>query len=162
MLFAISLGLVDGMRARRCAAAAERFLLVPGALRTLAPLSVDPPLEIRAADGRMLADPLRPYQGHYEGDEDTRRKPAYHNGTAWPWLLPTFCEAVVRAWDGAPTARSAARAWLGSADLLLDSNCLGQLPEIIDGDAPHTQRGCDAQAWSVSETLRVWRLINEA
>ena len=28
--------------------------------------------------------------------------------------------------------------------------------EIIDGDSPHTQRGCDAQAWSVTECLRVW------
>jgi starch synthase (maltosyl-transferring) len=33
---------------------------------------------------------------------------------------------------------------------------VGQLPEIFDGDAPHTPRGCDAQAWSVSELLRVW------
>ncbi|HAT10374.1 MAG TPA: hypothetical protein DCS97_07220, partial [Planctomycetes bacterium] len=141
--------------------ATERFLLVPGALRTLAPLPVEPPLEIRADDGRMLADPLRPYQGRYEGDEDTRRKPAYHNGTAWPWLLPTFCEAMELAWNGAPAATAAARAWLGSVDYLMDSGCIGHLPEIIDGDAPHTQRGCDAQAWSVSEALRVWKRLHE-
>jgi fermentation-respiration switch protein FrsA (DUF1100 family) len=137
-----------------------RFLLVPGAMRTLAPLSVEPPLEIRAADGRMLADPLRPYQGSYVGDEDTRRKPAYHNGTAWPWLLPSYCEAVVAAWDRSPAALSAARAWLASVDLLMDAGCTGHIPEIIDGDAPHAQRGCDAQAWSVSEPLRVWRALH--
>jgi glycogen debranching enzyme len=159
-LFAISLGLISGERARRACAAAQRFLLVPGALRSLAPLPVEPPLDIRGPGGRMLADPLRPYAGRYEGDEDTRRKPAYHNGTAWCWLLPTFCEAIDRAWDGAPAARSAARAWLGSVAQLLDDGCVGHLPEILDGDAPHAQRGCDAQAWSVSEALRVWRRLN--
>lgn len=160
MLFAVSLGLVTGTRARRCAAAAERFLLIPGALRSLAPLPVEPPLEIRSADGRMLADPHLPYAGTYAGDEDTRRKPAYHNGTGWCWLLPTFCEAVDLAWSGAPAARAAARAWLGSADRLLDAGCIGHLPEIVDGDAPHRQRGCDAQAWSVTEALRVWRRLS--
>ncbi|MBA3707515.1 MAG: glycogen debranching enzyme N-terminal domain-containing protein, partial [Planctomycetes bacterium] len=39
-LFAVSLGVVTGERARRCVAAAQRFLVVPGALRSLAPLPV--------------------------------------------------------------------------------------------------------------------------
>jgi glycogen debranching enzyme len=159
MLLPVSLGLVDGPRARRCVAAAARHLLVPGALRSLAPLPVTPPLPIRSADGRLLNDPVRPYWGRYEGDEDTHRKPAYHNGTAWTWTFPGFCEALARAWDFAPMAVAAARAYLGSADRLLHEGCLGQLPEIVDGDAPHTQRGCDAQAWGATEALRVWRLL---
>ena len=71
-----------------------------------------------------------------------------------------LCEALDLAWDGDPAARSAARAWLGSVAPLLDTGCLGQLPELLDGDAPHTPRGCDAQAWSVSEALRVWTSLN--
>ena len=47
---------------------------------------------------------------------------------------------------------------LASARTLLETGCIGNLPEIVDGDAPHQQRGCGAQAWSVSELLRVWRL----
>jgi glycogen debranching enzyme len=43
---------------------------------------------------------------------------------------------------------------------LMTSGCLGHLPEIIDGDAPHAQRGCDAQAWSATEALRVLRLLS--
>ena len=35
----------------------------------------------------------------------------------------------------------------------MNEGCLGQIPEILDGDAPHTQRGCDAQAWGVTEAL---------
>jgi predicted glycogen debranching enzyme len=159
MLFAITFKLASAIRARRSVAAALRHLVVPGALRSLAPLPVAPPLAIRAGDGRLLNDPERPYQGVYEGDEDTRRKPAYHNGTAWVWCLPVFCEALAAAWDNHPAAVRAARAMLGSMDQILHQGCRGQLPEILDGDSPHTERGCDAQAWSVTETLRVWRIF---
>jgi predicted glycogen debranching enzyme len=156
-LLAVSLGLVTGERARGAVEAASRFLLVPGAMRTLAPLPVLVALPIRGGSAQsLLNDPSRPYWGRYEGDEDTRRKPAYHNGTAWPWWLATYCEALVRAYDGDPRARRAARAILGSSVYLLSQGCLGQLPEVIDGDAPHQERGCDAQAWSVTETLRGW------
>jgi len=158
-LFAISLGLVSGERARRCVLAARHWLVVPGALRTLAPLPVRVALAIRGADGQLLNDPAQPYWGRYEGDEDTRRKPAYHNGTAWTWTLPVFCEALARAWDFSPEAVAAARAYLGSMERLLAEGCLGQLPEILDGDAPHAQRGCDAQAWGATEALRVARLL---
>ena len=158
-LFPISLGLLTGESARRTVDAALRHLVVPGALRSLAPLPVTPPLPIYGGSGQLLNDPANPYWGRYEGDEDTRRKPAYHNGTAWTWTFPVFCEALARAHDLAPEATAAARAYLGSASDLLDTVCLGQLPEIVDGDAPHTQRGCDAQAWGATEALRVWRWL---
>lgn len=158
-LLAVSLGLLTGKSARRCVAAAARYLVVPGALRTLAPLPVSPPLPIYGNQGQLLNNPTEPYWGRYEGDEDTRRKPAYHNGTAWTWTFPIFCEALARAWDGAPEAVTAARAYLGSMDRLVIEGCVGQIPEIVDGDAPHTQRGCDAQAWGVTEALRVWKLL---
>jgi predicted glycogen debranching enzyme len=157
-LFAISLGLVSGERAKRCVEAAQKYLVVPGALRTLAPLPVSVPLAIYR-DGQLLNDPSNPYWPRYEGDEDTRRKPAYHNGTAWTWTFPTFCEALARAWDQSPAAIAAAKSYLGSAEALLNTGCLGQLPEILDGDFPHTQRGCDAQAWGATETLRVWKWL---
>jgi glycogen debranching enzyme len=137
-LLPVSLGLIEGARARAIVAASGRELVVPGALRSLAP----------------RARPL--YRGRYEGDEDHGRKPAYHNGTAWVWWLPIHCEALVRAHAGERAAVAAARALLGSTAGLLGQGCLGQLPEILDGDAPHEPRGCDAQAWSVTETLRVW------
>jgi starch synthase (maltosyl-transferring) len=153
-LLAVSLGLVVGERAERAVDAATRFLLVPGALRTLAPRPVHVALPIRGVQGALLNDPSAPYWGHYVGDEDTRRKPAYHNGTAWPWWLATYCEALAAAYPGDARARVAALAILGSCARLLSSGCLHQLAEILDGDAPHQERGCDAQAWSVSETLR--------
>jgi predicted glycogen debranching enzyme len=158
-LLPIAFGLFTGAQARRGVDAALRYLLVPGALRTLAPLPVWPPLPVYSGDGRLLNNPSEPYWGQYQGDEDTARKPAYHNGTAWTWTLPTACEALVRAWDRSPGALAAAKAYLGSMDKLLLTNCLGQLPEILDGDAPHSAHGCDAQAWSVTEALRVWKWL---
>jgi glycogen debranching enzyme len=155
-LFAISLGLLEGEPARRGVQAALRYLVVPGALRSLAPLPVSLALPVHGNDGRLLNDPLEPYWGRYEGDEDTRRKPAYHNGTAWTWTFPTFCEALALAWDCHSHAIAAAKSYLSSLDCPLFEGCIGQIPEILDGDAPHTQRGCDAQAWGVTEALRVW------
>jgi predicted glycogen debranching enzyme len=140
-LLAVSLGLFDAPRARAIVAASARELLVPGAVRSLAPRA-----------GSL-------YRGRYEGDEERGRKPAYHNGTAWVWWLPIHCEALVRAHPGDRGALDAARALLGSTARLLGEGCLGQLPEILDGDAPHHPRGCDAQAWSVTETLRVWLVL---
>ena len=152
--------LIRREHARRCVAAAEKYLVVPGALRSLAPLPVSVPLAIYR-DGQLLNDPPNPYWPRYEGDEDTRRKPAYHNGTAWTWTFPTFCEALASAWDFSPEAVAAAKSYLGSAEKILNEGCLGQIPEILDGDAPHTQRGCDAQAWGVTEALRVWKMLAE-
>jgi len=158
----VALGLVTGERARGTIVATARYLMVPGALRTLAPLPIEPPLPVYSLDGKLLNDPLNPYWGRYEGDEDTRRKPAYHNGTAWTWTFPAACEAVARGLDFSPEAVATAKAYLASMDRLLTEGCHGHLPEIVDGDAPHTHRGCDAQAWSATEALRVWKLLNTA
>ena len=38
----------------------------------------------------------------------------------------------------------------------LDDGCVGSISEVFDAEAPFTQRGCIAQAWSVAEVLRVW------
>jgi starch synthase (maltosyl-transferring) len=96
-------------------------------------------------------DPEAPYVGVYAGDEDTRRKPAYHNGTAWTWVFPSFCEAWADCFG--PGEVETALAWLASSSRLINDGCVGHVPEIVDGDAPHHRRGCDAQAWGVSELL---------
>jgi len=138
--------------------ACER-LLVPGAIRSLA----DRPVLADCGvwhNGTLLNDPHRPYQGRYLGDEDTRRKPAYHNGTAWSWPFPLYVEALVQLYGD--SARATGLSLLGSAIEQLNRGCLGHPPEICDGDAPHAARGCCAQAWGVSELLRVWLRIRRS
>lgn len=158
-LLALTLGAVSDPEIRRSVLKACGELLVPGAIRSLADRPVRLPLEIRHQE-QLLNDPWRPYWGRYSGDEDTRRKPAYHNGTAWTWLFPSFCEAWLDCYG--PAEKATARSWLSSSLLLINSGCVGHVPEIVDGDAPHTQRGCDAQAWGVSELLRVWKKLDSA
>jgi glycogen debranching enzyme len=158
-LLAVTLGAVADRGLGRTVLRACQSLLVPGAIRSLADRPVRAELPVWR-DGHLLNDPRHPYQGHYEGDEDTRRKPAYHNGTAWTWMFPVYCEALLTV-EG-PAAKATVRALLGSSAVLVRSGCVGQIPEILDGDAPHGQRGCGAQAWGVSEWLRVWRKCESA
>jgi starch synthase (maltosyl-transferring) len=151
-LLAITLGAVTDKRICRRILAACEELIVPGAIRSLADRPVRHAIPV-VHRGSLLNDPNHPYQGTYSGDEDTRRKPAYHNGTAWTWLFPSFCEAWVLTYGD--EGRDAALARLISGVYLLERGCLGHIPEILDGDYPHTPRGCDAQAWGTSELLRV-------
>jgi starch synthase (maltosyl-transferring) len=152
-LLAVTLGALTEPVVCRQILNACQSLLVPGAIRSLADRPVTTPIAVRHQD-RLLNNPHAPYWGRYTGDEDTHRKPAYHNGTAWTWLFPSFCEAwaVTYGRAGIP----AAQAWLSSGIGGINDYCVGHVPEIVDGDAPHTPRGCDAQAWGASELLRVW------
>lgn len=131
-------------------------LLLPGAIRSLASASVAVPLRIER-DGKLLNNPYRPYWGQYTGDEDTLRKPAYHNGTAWGWQMPLYCEALVKVY-GAEAVATAHAIWNSAADVM-SQRCIGHLPEICDGDAPHTVKGCPAQAWSMCEFYRVGKIL---
>jgi predicted glycogen debranching enzyme len=158
-LLVLTLDALDQPTIARSVLEACEALLVPGGVRSLADQAVSRPLAI-FHKGRCLNDPHRPYQGRYTGDEDTRRKPAYHNGTAWTWLFPSYCEA----WAGVygKQGRRTALAWLGTSVALTNQGCVGHVPEILDGDYPHAERGCDAQAWGLSEVLRVWSRLAAA
>jgi predicted glycogen debranching enzyme len=158
-LFALTLGVLTDRRMAAPILMACQELLVPGAIRSLADRPVHPELPI-VHNGVLLNDPKRPYSGVYAGEEDTHRKPAYHNGTAWTWLFPSFCEAWAACFG--PAEFDTALAWLASSTILINDGCVGHVPEILDGDVPHHQRGCDAQAWGVSELLRVWITIQAA
>ena len=157
-LFLITLGVVRDEE--RCRALVEscQELLVPGAIRSLADRKLSYPLHIYH-DGDVLVDPFYPYAGHYLGDEDRARKPAYHNGTAWTWPFPVFCEAWARVFGGEGV--KTALAYLGSAVGPMEEGAAGYLPEIMDGDTPHHPRGCDAQAWGSSELARVWNKLTK-
>ena len=155
-LLAITLGAVRDKKIGREILAACGSLLVPGAIRSLADRPVTFPIRIEH-NGSVLNNPYAPYQGKYLGDEDSRRKPAYHNGTAWTWMYPLYCEAWTTVYGR--SGRQAARSWLTAGVDLVNCGCSGHLPEILDGDFPHTPRGCDAQAWGLSEWVRVWEQL---
>jgi predicted glycogen debranching enzyme len=131
---------LDGVRARRVVDAVEERLVTPLGLRSLAP-----------------GEPG--YTPHYQGGVG-ERDGAYHQGTVWPWLMGAFVDAWVRVRGETADARREARArFLEPLLAHLDDAGLGHLPEIADGDAPYTARGCPFQAWSVGEALRLTRLL---
>lgn len=156
-LLLITLGVIDAPNIMARVVETCRELLVPGAIRSLADRPLTVPLFIER-NGRHLVNPHAPYAGYYQGDEDTQRKPAYHNGTAWTWQFPVFCEAWATAFG--PSGIPAALAWLGSSLPLMRTGAAGFVPEILDGNFPHTPRGCDAQAWGCSEIARVAHKLN--
>jgi predicted glycogen debranching enzyme len=100
---------------------------------------------------RTLSPKESGYIGRYEGDA-WQRDAAYHMGTAWAWLLGPFALAHYRVYGDARLAQS----FLDPMAEHVDSDCIGTVSEIFDGEAPHSARGCFAQAWSVAEILRAW------
>jgi predicted glycogen debranching enzyme len=131
---------IEGERARSIVERVESMLVTPLGLRTLAP-----------------GEPG--YVAHYRGGV-AERDGAYHQGTAWPWLLGAFVEAWVRVRGGTDEAKREARErFLGPVLAHLDHDGLGHVSEVTDAEAPWMPGGCPFQAWSVGEALRMDRVV---
>jgi len=154
-VLALLSGLADENQSRRALDAMMK-LVVPGGLRSIADSEVRTPLPVRNREGHIINDPLNPFWPRYLGPEDSNRKPAYHNGTAWTWPFPMLCEAFAEIRG----RKSDALNLLNSGMKYFYSGCIGHMPEILDGSSPHTPRGCDAQAWSVTEWYRVLNILD--
>jgi predicted glycogen debranching enzyme len=133
-------GLLGGARARRVVDLVEAELWTPLGLRSLAPGEAG-------------------YAPRYEGGPE-QRDGAYHQGTAWAWLLGPFVEAWLRVRGGGAAARAEARArFLAPLLAHLGEAGLGHVSEIADAEPPHAPRGCPFQAWSLGELLRLDREV---
>ena len=105
---------------------------------------------------RSLAPDHPDYHGIYCGAL-AKRDAAYHQGTAWGFLLGGFFSAYMKVnHHSSSAAEKAVRMLEPVRKHLTDSGCIGSISEIFDGDAPHNPRGCYAQAWSVGEVLRCY------
>ncbi len=85
-----------------------------------------------------------------------KRDAAYHQGTAWGFLLGGFITAYTKVFGPSADTAKEALAMIEPVKEHLRNNCVGSICEIFDGNAPHNGRGCYAQAWSVGETLRCY------
>ena len=141
MLFAVSLPyspITERMR-KAVVDKVQAELLTPRGIRTLSP-----------------SDPN--YHGTCRGSQ-AERDMAYHQGTVWPWLLGPFVEAYIKVYGSGGVAL--ARSIFAGMEASLKEKCIGTVPEIYDGDEPHTPRGAVAQAWSVAELLRVKSMVDK-
>ena len=131
---------IDRERGASALAAVEAALLTPHGLRTLTP-----------------DDPA--YVGRYAGDV-AHRDGSYHQGPAWAWLIGPYADAVLAVRGDTPETRQYLSAAIEPLLVHLSGDgCLGSVSELFDGDPPHAPNGATAQAWSVSELLRVYHRL---
>jgi predicted glycogen debranching enzyme len=122
-------------RAQKVVEKVEAELLTPVGLRSLSP-----------KDAR--------YCPVYIGSP-FERDSAYHQGTVWAWLTGAFVDAYRKVYPNGNKTEKRIEEILSGLKTHLMENGIGQISEIFDAEAPHTPRGCIAQAWSVAEVLRV-------
>ncbi|MBO4899557.1 MAG: glycogen debranching enzyme family protein [Lachnospiraceae bacterium] len=138
-IFAVSLPFspVSEEAARSIVERVERVLYVGVGLRSLSPAHPD-------------------YHGQYRGALE-KRDLAYHQGTAWGYLLGAYIDAYCRVHRDEPDLQERVEGLLSPVkEHLPDANCIGGFCEVFEGDVPHTGRGCYTQAWSTAEILRAF------
>jgi glycogen debranching enzyme len=143
-IFAVSLGFspLSPQQQRSVVNAVQQHLLTPYGLRTLDVTNEH-------------------YKGTYAGAQQQRDE-AYHQGTVWPYLIGPFVESYLKVNGFSRKSKKNAAEFIEPLlQHLTEDGCLGSISEIFDGDAPHTPRGCIAQAWSVAELIRAYRLVND-
>ena len=133
----MSFTMLDSRWEKNVVEAVEKHLLTKRGLRTLSP-----------------EDPQ--YHGYY-GGKQFHRDMAYHQGTTWVFPMGAWCRAFLKTGGSADALLER----LDDMEDMLTEGCLGQLPEIYDGDHPYEGKGCYAQAWSVGEMLRVYEEIEK-
>ena len=95
------------------------------------------------------------------GGEMIERDMAYHQGTVWTFPMGAYYLAYLKVHDYSPEAKMTVAAQMEVLESALREGCIGQLPEIYDGEIPVSSKGCFAQAWSVGEILRVYEKLEK-
>jgi predicted glycogen debranching enzyme len=112
--------------------------------------------ELLTPFGLRSLGPSEPgYAARYRGGP-RERDASYHQGTVWGWLQGPFALAHFRVYQD----KAAARRLLESFAPAIRIYGLGSLAELCDAEPPHAPGGCIAQAWTVAETIRAWKLLS--
>lgn len=106
---------------------------------------------------RSLSSAHKDYRPFYGGGVWSRDG-GYHEGTVWSFLIGPYIDALlhIKGDKGQKEASTLLRKFLEH----LNEAGVGTISEIFDAEAPHTPRGCIAQAWGVGEALRVATAYN--
>jgi predicted glycogen debranching enzyme len=116
-----------------------RELLTPRGIRTLSPKSGD-------------------YNPNYVGPQ-IQRDYAYHQGTAWPWLMGFYAEAYFKIHR--KSGVSFVERCLRGFEIEMTSHCIGSISELFDGNPPFKGRGAVSFAMSIAGILRTLNLISK-
>ena len=105
------------------------------------------------------------YVDVYIGDP-FKRDSSYHQGITWPWLLGLYYNALKNISKNVKTKKDKEfylnklnelvdRTVKAFYNELKDNSSVDTISEIYDSVYPFRARGCFAQAWSISEILRI-------
>lgn len=138
-IFAVSLEYspLDRVQKKSVLDFVTKELLTPKGLRTLSPKSVG-------------------YNPIFEGNEELRDR-AYHNGTAWPWLIAPYLEGYLKIYKN--SGISFAQRVIYNFEEEFSERGIGTISELFDGNPPYRGRGGVSFAMSVAEILRIHRLV---
>ena len=120
---------------------------------------------------RTLAPGETEYEGHLK-EQLEERQHALHQGSAWPWLIGPYVDALLYVEESALAAQATQdeisypkRVWRKGLQLLepfrkqLHQDMLGMVGGAFDGDLPQNTGYRIASAISIGEILRVYKLL---
>ena len=141
MIFAVALPYspLTRMQRRSVLDIVTKELLTPKGIRSLSPKS----------------EGYRPYCTGPQMERDL----AYHQGTAWPWLLGAYLEAYLRVFGKSGVAF--AERMLISMEEEMSNHCIGTISEIYDGNPPFTGRGAISFTMNVAAILRILDMLKK-
>ncbi len=104
------------------------------------------------------------YIAIYEGDS-FRRDMSYHQGITWPWLAGLYVDAfknLIKNEKDEKTKKKLEKEFKKCVDTYktnfastLKDGAIGNISELYDSEEPYNSGGTFAQAWSVSEVLKI-------
>lgn len=103
---------------------------------------------------------LSPNSEHYQGitiGNHSQRERAYHQGTAFPWLISFFADLSVKLFG--KSALPYLEDIYNGFEIAIQENGIGSISEIYDGNPPHEGRGCISQSTSVGALLYLQYII---
>jgi predicted glycogen debranching enzyme len=107
---------------------------------------------------RSLSPKSGGYNPNYVGHQ-AQRDQAYHQGTAWPWLMGFYLEAYQRVYK--LSGLSFMERQLDNFREEMIQHCIGTISELYDGNPPFKGRGATSFAMNVAEILRARRLLTK-
>ena len=113
--------------------------------------------ELKTPKGiRSLTPKSGNYHPYYIGRQEDRDI-AYHQGTAWPWLMGFYLEAYHKVYKMSGV-NYIERQLIGFEEELF-YHCIGTIPELFDGNPRFSGRGAVSFAMNVSGILRSLHLL---
>ncbi len=104
------------------------------------------------------------YVATYEGDS-FRRDMSYHQGITWPWLAGLYVDAfknLIKNEKDEKTKKKLEKefkkcieTYKNNFSEILKEAAIGNISELYDSEEPYNPGGTIAQAWSVSEVLKI-------